>query len=233
MNTKTCLKCRINKHYENFHLANKSKDKLSCICKECKSKLDKEYRIKNKEKLKLKAKEYVKKNKDKIAKKSKISYLKNKDKIDLYREEYRQKPENKKRKKENDRKYRQENKERRNKLERERNNKDPLYKLKNTTRKNILKKIKQQGFVKNDNTTNILGCSYQEFKSYLESKFESWMNWSNHGKHNGTFNFGWDIDHIIPMNSAKTEEDVIKLNHYTNLQPLCSKVNRDIKWKNI
>ena len=28
---------------------------------------------------------------------------------------------------------------------------------------------------------------------------------------------------------AKTKEDVIKLNHYTNLQPLCSYFNRDIK----
>lgn len=55
------------------------------------------------------------------------------------------------------------------------------------------------------------------------------MNWDNYGKYNGTINFGWDIDHIIPLCNAKTEEDVIRLNHYTNLQPLCSKVNRDIK----
>jgi cytidylate kinase len=51
----------------------------------------------------------------------------------------------------------------------------------------------------------------------------------NRGKYNGTFNFGWDIDHMIPVSTAKTEEDVIRLNHYTNLQPLCSKINRDIK----
>ena len=56
------------------------------------------------------------------------------------------------------------------------------------------------------------------------------MNWSNHGKYkNGTFNFGWDLDHIIPICSAITEEDVIRLNHYTNFQPLCSHINRDIK----
>jgi 5-methylcytosine-specific restriction endonuclease McrA len=42
-------------------------------------------------------------------------------------------------------------------------------------------------------------------------------------------NYGWDIDHIIPISSAGSEENIIKLNHYTNLQPLCSKINRDIK----
>jgi len=55
------------------------------------------------------------------------------------------------------------------------------------------------------------------------------MNWDNHGLYNGKFNYGWDIDHIIPISSGKTEEDIFRLNHYTNLQPLCSKVNRDIK----
>ena len=55
------------------------------------------------------------------------------------------------------------------------------------------------------------------------------MNWNNHGLYNGTPNYGWDIDHIIPQSLASTEEDVVQLNHYTNLQPLCSHVNRDIK----
>ena len=55
------------------------------------------------------------------------------------------------------------------------------------------------------------------------------MSWNNKGLYNGEFNFGWDIDHIIPLSSGKTEEDIIKLNHYTNLQPLCSRINRDIK----
>jgi hypothetical protein len=42
-------------------------------------------------------------------------------------------------------------------------------------------------------------------------------------------NIEWDLDHIIPISSAKTKEDLIKLNHYTNLQPLCSCYNRYIK----
>jgi len=54
----------------------------------------------------------------------------------------------------------------------------------------------------------------------------------NRGLYNGEFNYVWDIDHIIPLSSAETEDDVIRLNHYSNLQPLCSKVNRDIKMDN-
>jgi hypothetical protein len=55
------------------------------------------------------------------------------------------------------------------------------------------------------------------------------MTWDNYGLYNGEPNYGWDIDHKIPSSSAITEEDLIKLNHYTNLQPLCSKINRDVK----
>ena len=58
------------------------------------------------------------------------------------------------------------------------------------------------------------------------------MTWDNKGLYNGELNHGWDLDHIIPIDTAITEEDVIRLNHYTNLQPLCSKINRDIKKNN-
>ena len=59
------------------------------------------------------------------------------------------------------------------------------------------------------------------------------MNWENYGLYiSKKLNYGWDIDHIIPLNVAKTEDEIIILNHYTNLQPLCSYTNRNIKmWK--
>lgn len=53
------------------------------------------------------------------------------------------------------------------------------------------------------------------------------MNWSNHGKYTGNYNETWQLDHIIPMSSAENETDVILLNHYTNFQPICSKVNNE------
>jgi hypothetical protein len=45
------------------------------------------------------------------------------------------------------------------------------------------------------------------------------MNWENYGQ------FGWHVDHIIPLSSAKTEEEIYKLSHYTNLQPLWAQDN--------
>ena len=78
-----------------------------------------------------------------------------------------------------------------------------------------------------------MGCSLSEFKTHLESNFEDWMCWDNYGLYNGELNYGWDIDHIVPSSSAKTEEESVKLNHYTNLQPLCGKINRVIKRNNL
>jgi hypothetical protein len=106
---------------------------------------------------------------------------------------------------------------------------DEIFKLKGNIRSLISNSFKKYKFRKSSKTAEILGCSFEEFKNHLESKFESWMSWDNHGKYNGTESFGWDIDHIIPLSSVITESDVIKLNHYTNLQPLCSKINRDVK----
>ena len=104
---------------------------------------------------------------------------------------------------------------------------DVIFKLKKNL--NVLIRNSLIGYTKKARTYEILGCSYIEFKLHLESKFESWMTWENRGLYNGELNHGWDIDHIMPVSSGKTEEEIIKLNHYTNLQPLCSKINRDIK----
>lgn len=75
----------------------------------------------------------------------------------------------------------------------------------------------------------MIGCSFDELKIHLENKFEHWMTWENYGKYTGKLNDGWDIDHIIPLSSAKTEKELTKLFHHTNLQPLCSYTNRNIK----
>lgn len=95
---------------------------------------------------------------------------------------------------------------------RERRKTDPLYALRN----NISRRIRENLTCghKSESTKKIIGCSIEELKIYLENQFSEGMCWENYGK--------WHIDHIIPISSAKTNEEVYKLNHYTNFQPLWS-----------
>jgi len=86
---------------------------------------------------------------------------------------------------------------------------------------NIRKRIWSvlKGYTKTDNTKNIIGCSLEELKQYISSKFVYGMNFDNYGK--------WHLDHIKPCASfdlSKPEEQQ-KCFHYTNLQPLWAKDN--------
>ncbi len=110
-----------------------------------------------------------------------------------------------------------------------RRNTDGFYKFTIKIRNLIKRSIKNKDYKKTSRTHEILGCSYEEFKTHIENQFLSWMNWDNYGLYNGELNFGWDLDHIIPVSSALNEENTVTLNHYTNFQPLCSHINRNIK----
>ena len=61
-----------------------------------------------------------------------------------------------------------------------------------------------------------LGCSIEELKIYIESKFQEGMSWNNHSKH------GWHIDHVVPLShfDLANPSELKKACHYTNLQPL-------------
>lgn len=198
----------------------------------------KKYFENNKESLKEYKKKYRSDNPEKFKKKpQKID----KDKVNEYQRKYRK--ENKEKYKlyyENSAKRRKlwyeetkdKNRESRNEYFRKRKNEDELFKLSCNLRTLISISIRKN-YRKKSKTEDILGCSFEEFKLYLESKFEPWMNWDNYGIYDGELNSGWDIDHIVPLSSAQTEKEIIELNHHTNLQPLCSKTNRDIKKDNL
>jgi hypothetical protein len=109
---------------------------------------------------------------------------------------------------------------------------DPMFRFRHNLKVGLRKNLKDLGSKKENKMIEILGCTYNDFSIYIESKFEFWMNWENYGKYNGDFNFGWDIDHIIPVSSANDKDELKKLYNYKNLQPLCSKINRDIKKDN-
>lgn len=180
----------------------------------------KKYLKTNKKKLSLKKKEYYNNNKQKILLTKKEYHITNKEKISLNKKAYYKK--NKKKIRVKRRKY-----------EKNRCNIDPLFRLSKNIRALIRNSLSNNGFKKNSKTAKILGCTFIEFKQHLESQFEPWMNWENYGKYNGELNFGWDIDHIIPTSSVKTEVETVNLNHYTNLRPLCGYTNRYIKGESV
>jgi len=155
----------------------------------------KKYRLKNKEKQKEYIKIYREKNKVKIKEKVK-EYDKN----------------NKQKKKKYDKEYKENNKEKIKKYQKNRRETDPIFKLNGNIRSLVYMSLKKQGYTKKSMTYQILGCTYEEFKLHLERQFKVGMSWGNQGL--------WHLDHIYPVSLAKDEQELIRLNHYTNFQPM-------------
>lgn len=224
--SKTCIKCCVEKNIDDFVKNKANKDGCAGYCKLCRKNYNVEYKINNSNKIKKYNKEWQNKNPNKVNSNNKKFRDKNKDKIKKLRIK------NKDKTKSYNKNYRESHKKERNIYFNERRKNDSVFKLKQDIRVSIRQSFKNRGVRKKCKTTEILGCSFDDFKTYLESKFEPWMTWNNHGNWSGVpkeKNVSWDIDHIIPLNEAKSETELIKLNHHTNLQPLCSYVNRYIK----
>lgn len=202
---KQCKICKETKPLECFAKNKQQKDGYNVYCKPCVSeKYSNKWYQANKEKHNTNEKLRRRENCELVKKRSAEYYRKNKKRIletQLIYQSYKYKT-------------------------------DPMYAMKTTLAATIRSAITYKGLEWAEGkprTHKLIGCSYQELKVYLESKFESWMSWENRGKYNGKPNFGWDIDHIIPLSSATTIDELQKLCHYTNLQPLCSYQNRNIK----
>jgi len=91
-------------------------------------------------------------------------------------------------------------------------NNDYYFKLQHSFRRNLRHSFTNNGYKKNSKTQEILGCDFETFKLHLEKQFTKGMSWSNQGE--------WHFDHIYPVSLARDEAHLIKLNHYTNFQPL-------------
>ena len=220
METKVCNKCKAEKSITDYSIDSRNLDGLKSVCKICLSNYKKQYSQLNKDKIKEYNGNYRTSNIEKISEYAKVRYSKNKDKIAEYTKQYKLINKERDRLKNNKTKLTYSN---------NRMAIDPLYKLTQRIRQLISITLRNNGYKKQSKSSIILGCTFEQFKQHLESQFEDWMNWDNYGKYNGMLNYGWDIDHITPISSAKTEDEAILLNHYTNLRPLCSKTNREIK----
>lgn len=87
---KVCSKCQLQKPQSRFHKNSKSRDGLHCYCKECRAKIQKEYRQENKEKITAYNKQYYKDNIERINHHHKEWSRRNRDKMDKFTKEYYQ-----------------------------------------------------------------------------------------------------------------------------------------------
>ena len=199
-NMKVCSKCNIEKDFIEFSKDKSRKDGLFPQCKSCKRTDDKKSYFKNRDKVIANSKKWTENNKE-------------------YRKEYRRQYNIKNKEIENKKckDWYKNNKDKVNEWYRNKIATDPLFKLTSNIRGLIRISIKGNGYTKKSKTYQILGCSFEDFKQHLESQFTEGMTWENQGK--------WHMDHIYPVSLAKNEEDIVKLNHYTNFQPLWAEDN--------
>lgn len=206
METKICGRCKEIKNINNFGLDKKTKTGYRSTCNECRKIESREYREKNPEKRKKTLLEYYNNNKEK-----ELLRLK------TYRES------NPEKRKETCKKYVINNKNKHNayskiwKKNQRKNN--PKYKLISNLRERTKDFLLYKKTNKKNTIINVIGCSPDFLKEHIEKQFKNGMSWDNYRF------YGWHIDHIIPLSSGKDEEEIYKLCHYTNLQPLWSKEN--------
>ena len=216
MGIKKCSSCKIEKEVSEFNKNKNINDGYSRYCRLCTKIKTKNFYSGNKEKLTESRKKFREENQERVRNYRKKEWEKNKDKIRKKIKEW--KKNNKDRLKKYNKEYRSKNKSKINERERKyQNNKyknNLNFKLIKTVRNRIYDFLITKKISKKCKTFEIVGCTPQELKNYLETKFSDGMNWDNHSVN------GWHIDHIIPLSSAKDEYEIYKLCHYTNLQPL-------------
>lgn len=248
MNTKICIKCGIEKDVKEFYFW---KGKYINTCKKCKNKYLKEYHLKNKEKANKTSREYYRKHKEDMNKQSREYWCKNREilvlKRKIYDKENKEKVKNRRKKyyeknkiiiSEKAKQYYLDNKEKikkrntiyfnknrkrlisiKNEKNKMRRKKDEIYRLKCQVREMLKDSFSRKSKKKNKHIEEILGCSINFFINYLLETYKNnyGIEWNKKEKVH--------IDHIIPLKNANTEEEIIKLCHYSNLQLLKAKDN--------
>jgi hypothetical protein len=191
---KKCTKCQIEKLINEFNKL--TNHKFKTICKKCLNLYNKEYNVKNNTILLKKKHCYRQQNADKLHQSAK-----------QWREE------NKEKHLENGRKWREQNKNYHN-IRRKTN---LQYKISSNLRSRLSQALRNNQKV--GSAVNDLGCSIDELKTHLESKFTEGMTWTNYGE--------WHIDHIKPLAlfNLQDRSHFLEACHYSNLQPLWAKDN--------
>jgi len=160
-----------------------------------------QYYLEHKERDKETRKLYRLKNKEKIAASQKIRNDKRKG-VPLTEKT-----------KESLREYGKRNRKKNNKYLSNKRKNDPLFRLTWNLRVRVRLAFKNKRYKKTSKTYELLGTTFEKVKQHIEQQFTKGMSWELVGPR-------IHIDHIMPLASATNKEELIKLCHYTNLQPL-------------
>jgi hypothetical protein len=220
MEKKVCNECNLEKYINEYHKRQNGKYGRFAICKECRKKISQRKWANNENNIQEKHKDYVKNHKEQKLDTQKKYRENNKEKLSISRKIYYQK--NKEKESRRVMEYYYNNKDyvvRRNiNYNKDKLNEDSFFKLKTYVRNRIKKFLTLKNITKKNKTFDIVGCLPEQLKEHIEKQFTEGMCWEKMGKY-------IHIDHIIPLSSAKTEEEILKLCHYTNLQPLWAEEN--------
>ena len=189
-------------------------------------KYQKDYYQSNKNKVKKYKKNWYDNNKDKVKSYCDI----NRDKVNMWKKTYDNKTEtkfykkeyrklNKEKQKTYKKNWHESNKEKVNIYYNNKRKTDIQFKLQSNLRSRLHSALKDNRKV--GSAVKDLGCTIEQLKSYLESKFLPGMTWDNWTTD------GWHIDHIKPLSSfdLTDRKQLLEVCHYTNLQPLWAKDN--------
>lgn len=214
--SKKCVFCGLEKPETEFYSNNRKK------CKLCKKAYVKKYNSLHKASIANKAKNYRESKKEQIATKKQQWCQKNKIKVaENYKEWYCL---NRDKKLQYEKLYADQNrtslKDKRATYRKQKLQKDELFALKVRIRRLISVSLKNKGFSKKTKTYQILGCSFEDLLKHLEYCFEQ-----RYGRLPSKEDV-IEIDHIKPLALAKTEEEVISLHDFNNLQWLLKEDNR-------
>jgi hypothetical protein len=236
MTTKVCSKCDEEKELGAFCKSKDGKYGVHSQCRKCVSEYHKlhyqqhsddirkrtgSYYEKNKEKALSSQKKYKENNIEAIKEWRAQHYKENSEQILKQQKEYYEK--NKSVITETNRIWKSANKDKmrewHTKWQKERRKNDIAFRIRGTLHSRVTMAVKKKS-KKAALTMELIGCTVEQLRTFLEAEFEEGMSWDNYGRpKEGP---GWEIDHIRPCASFNLEdpEEQKKCFHWTNLQPL-------------
>jgi hypothetical protein len=94
---------------------------------------------------------------------------------------------------------------------------NPVFSMAARMRSYLSSSLRYNSWAKHKRTEEVLGCTFVDFKAHIEKQFLSGMSWENRR--------AWHVDHIVPVSSAKTADELMALFHFTNLRPMWARDN--------